>query len=379
PTVMALTYDGTILRYWGYPNKAGIGISETRLWTQPRTELILEKANFSPSDIFEECGTDACDMPINLSIGSPGSITVSGINITYGTTIIPASGLDFKLANGSDVSQNAVFNDTDVYVWNSGTLVAKIPMNFSESPDYTNWTAEVGVNNLNGTFVITAPLNESNYRNTSLKTIYVKVNNASLSKICYLNSPTVGGHDIQNVYNESGCLSVSGSVGKYNTTTINGTTYFVIPNSENSGAVQILGATNPPVLSGSVSPSSGDQYTYFTFSLTVTDADNDTMNYVRVNIDGTSHDMTETDAADTDFTDGKEYSYATILSSGTHSYYFTAYDGSVEDPAFTDTESLFVSYTTTGGVTVSPAPGFDAALVAVLFVSAAAVLLVRKQ
>ena len=83
---------------------------------------------------------------------------------------------------------------------------------------------------------------------------------------------------------------------------------------------------NAPILtSGSVSPSSGTSSTTFTYEVTYTDADGDAPSYVKVYIDGISYSMTKISGA---YTGGALYRYTkSPLSSGSHTYYFTASDG----------------------------------------------------
>ncbi|MCK5561325.1 MAG: putative Ig domain-containing protein, partial [Thermoplasmata archaeon] len=81
----------------------------------------------------------------------------------------------------------------------------------------------------------------------------------------------------------------------------------------------------PKLTNGKMSPESGDADTDFTFSVTYSDEDNDPGN-VYVWINGGQHKMTP-DPADTDYSDGVEYSYMTKLGEGEHTYYFTANDG----------------------------------------------------
>ncbi|WP_246275908.1 S-layer protein domain-containing protein [Methanolobus zinderi] len=94
-----------------------------------------------------------------------------------------------------------------------------------------------------------------------------------------------------------------------------------------SGTFEITNSA--PVLSSpDVNPSSGSPADNFVFTVTYTDADNDSANYVNVTIDGTPYSMSATDASDTNTADGKEYTYTgSSFSAGTHSYNFSASDG----------------------------------------------------
>jgi hypothetical protein len=84
---------------------------------------------------------------------------------------------------------------------------------------------------------------------------------------------------------------------------------------------------DPPVMSsGSVSPSSGTTDDNFTYQVNFQDNEGETPGYVRVNVDGTSHDMALVSGS---YASGATYSYITnSLDNGSHTYYFEALDGS---------------------------------------------------
>ncbi|MEM3342404.1 MAG: PPC domain-containing protein, partial [Thermoplasmata archaeon] len=89
----------------------------------------------------------------------------------------------------------------------------------------------------------------------------------------------------------------------------------------------ITSQNNPPTLSSpSVSPSSGDTGTIFTFSVKYTDIDNDAPQYVKVIIDGVEYVMAKTYSSDVTYTDGCLYSYTTTLTEGSHTYQFITQD-----------------------------------------------------
>lgn len=91
--------------------------------------------------------------------------------------------------------------------------------------------------------------------------------------------------------------------------------------------VTILPNLAPQLLGGSVIPSSGDASTIFIFKVTYMDPDNDPPNEIYVVLDGFNYSMSKANPADTNYTDGIEYIYATTLSVGPHTYYFTTSDG----------------------------------------------------
>ncbi len=118
----------------------------------------------------------------------------------------------------------------------------------------------------------------------------------------------------------------------------------------------------PTLSGGSVSPSTGDTTTTFVFSVTFTDADNDTADYVNVTLDGTNHSLSEDDPSDQNTTDGKLYKSTTIgpLSAATHYFNFTAANGTdVVGPTLDDSFVVTAanSLPTLSGGSVSPSTG----------------------
>lgn len=96
-----------------------------------------------------------------------------------------------------------------------------------------------------------------------------------------------------------------------------------------------VGSGNVPTLTNdSVNPTSGVVETNFTFTVTYTDADNDAPTSIQVVLtdpDGTvtNSDMTAVNTADTDYTDGAQYTLTTTLPKvGDWKYHYTATDGS---------------------------------------------------
>jgi hypothetical protein len=86
----------------------------------------------------------------------------------------------------------------------------------------------------------------------------------------------------------------------------------------------------PPTLSnGKVTPTVGNNFDTYNFSVIYADYDNDTPVYINVTIIGSSasYTMIATDPGDGDVTDGKSYHYTTnTLEPGQHSFYFIASD-----------------------------------------------------
>jgi len=83
----------------------------------------------------------------------------------------------------------------------------------------------------------------------------------------------------------------------------------------------------PNLTNGTVSPLIGTTSTIFTYSVNYTDVENEAPNIIQVIIDGTPHNMIKQNISDNVYTNGCIYTYATILSEGSHSYHFEASDG----------------------------------------------------
>lgn len=97
------------------------------------------------------------------------------------------------------------------------------------------------------------------------------------------------------------------------------------PGSNGPGAV---GGNNAPTLEGGqVNPAKGLSTTMFTYSVTYKDIDGQQPQFINVVIDGNTHPMTSVSGGTT-YKEGVSYTYSTTLSSGNHSFYFEASDGS---------------------------------------------------
>lgn len=100
-----------------------------------------------------------------------------------------------------------------------------------------------------------------------------------------------------------------------------------------SGVHNTLYVNTIPILdSGNMTPSSGNTFTLFTFTVEYEDADDDPPVQANVYIDEIRYNMT---SLDTSYTDGSIFTYHTKLAKGTHEYYFEFNDGtdSVEAPS----------------------------------------------
>ena len=89
-------------------------------------------------------------------------------------------------------------------------------------------------------------------------------------------------------------------------------------------------AANPALSTGTVNPTFGVANSQiFNFTATFTDADNHSLTgRVNVTISGTPNTMSESNTSDQNTTDGKEFYYTTTLVNGTHTFNFSASDGS---------------------------------------------------
>jgi hypothetical protein len=82
-----------------------------------------------------------------------------------------------------------------------------------------------------------------------------------------------------------------------------------------------------PQLSGGFTNESEFGGSWFNFTVTYTDIDNDSPSAMKVNITGFGiENMVEVDPGDTDYTDGKDYYYYTTFTKGSYSYHFAARD-----------------------------------------------------
>jgi len=125
-----------------------------------------------------------------------------------------------------------------------------------------------------------------------------------------------------------------GSLFTYTTSSLNTGThtyYFEFSDGVNTVTTTVLGGptvyenTPPSLASGSVSPTSGISGTTFTYSVTYTDAENNTPTIKRVYIDGIAHDMATSDFT---YADGSIFTVSKVITTtGNHQYYFLFSDG----------------------------------------------------
>ncbi|MHA6480389.1 glycoside hydrolase family 9 protein [Paenibacillus sp. strain BS8-2] len=93
-------------------------------------------------------------------------------------------------------------------------------------------------------------------------------------------------------------------------------------------ATNVASGSAPVLTDGGVNTANGDRDTDYTFGVTYTDADNEAPFAMELVLDGIVRYMEALDPSDTNFEDGKAYTYTTKLQPGVHSYYFHTTDTS---------------------------------------------------
>ena len=78
----------------------------------------------------------------------------------------------------------------------------------------------------------------------------------------------------------------------------------------------------PVIVSNQVTPTRGDNYTWFEFSMIYSDQDNNKPQHVIVTINGTNHPMIQANVSDTNFMNGVQFIYATQLAAAPHDYVY---------------------------------------------------------
>lgn len=99
----------------------------------------------------------------------------------------------------------------------------------------------------------------------------------------------------------------------------------------------------PTFTKASVIPRKGRPDIEYLFTATYRDFDNDPPISIRIFIDQEGFDMVEVDPLDTNYTDGKDYSFKKVLSEGTYTFYYSANDGS-SNLVSTDASTLEVTW-----------------------------------
>lgn len=125
----------------------------------------------------------------------------------------------------------------------------------------------------------------------------------------------------------------------------------------------------PTLSNPSASPVSGYSNATYFYNVTYTDLDNTTPAYIRVYIDGSLHVMVEVDPLDNDTTDGKDYTYNTTISIGTHNYTFTCSDGDAINITDVYTGPTVTSTPAVQGAVVPPDGGVNISINPQLYVN----------
>ncbi len=169
--------------------------------------------------------------------------------------------------------------------------------------------------------------------------VYIRIQsgeNTSVLLSTYTDNDGYFSYAVGFVYDEEGNQFVPEEGAKLNIT-IN-----AYPDGKLTDTTKEIGAASPQDLGvftitlpffledGSVSPTSGDTNTTFTFSITYVAADNVLPDKVWVWIGTDKYEMNAADPSDTTTSDGKVYKYSTKLSAETYAYYFQVKRGSVD-------------------------------------------------
>jgi hypothetical protein len=99
----------------------------------------------------------------------------------------------------------------------------------------------------------------------------------------------------------------------------------------------------PMFTKANVVPRKGRPDIEYLFTATYRDFDNDPPVSIQIFIDQEGYDMQEVDPLDTNYTDGKDYSFKKVLSEGTYTFYYSANDGS-SNLVSTDAYTLEVTW-----------------------------------
>ena len=94
-----------------------------------------------------------------------------------------------------------------------------------------------------------------------------------------------------------------------------------------SGPLAVGGNNEPQLYDGQVAPAKGQSSTNFVYTVSYKDLDGQKPNFVNAIIDGKTHPMTNATESDT-YREGVTYTHSMQLTSGNHSFYFEASDGS---------------------------------------------------
>jgi len=112
----------------------------------------------------------------------------------------------------------------------------------------------------------------------------------------------------------------------------------------------------PTLSNGSVSPSSGDSFALFNFTVVYSDLDDSAPSYVSAYVDGAPYQMVPNGS--TNYFNGVLYYFNRTLSAGSHNFYFNASDGAYVNVSAVTNSPTVASPPNLTSPTVSPASGY---------------------
>ncbi|MEM3341316.1 MAG: hypothetical protein QW728_01350, partial [Thermoplasmata archaeon] len=248
----------------------------------------------------------------------PATVIINNIS----ATLLPDGNFSLVIAFANDTTVQAAVSDGHITGF-SNSIFIDVTTSTNEPPTLYGWA----LNPLEG--------NTTTYFNF---TVYCTDPDDTISWVRVIINGTARSMSL---------ISGSGGLYFYNSTFSAGTYYFSFSANDSHTTVSISGGSftvhpapvpnRPPVLSGGgVNPPTGNTSTTFRFTVTYSDPDGDSPAFVRVNINGTSYNMT--------VLSGNEYEYSMSFPLGTYYYNFSASDGQL------------TTYTSNSTLTVSPPP-----------------------
>ncbi|MFX0102266.1 MAG: hypothetical protein ACFFCS_22055, partial [Candidatus Hodarchaeota archaeon] len=129
-------------------------------------------------------------------------------------------------------------------------------------------------------------------------------------------------------YQYSTLLQPGDYVHRFETSDGVNTTFLPVAANFSGPNISLVNMVPPSLTNGTLSPSSGYNFTLFQFDVNYTDIDNNFPQYVNVVINGSAFPMVQLDTLDQNAMDGLDFRYTTLLAPGNYSYYFETSDGS---------------------------------------------------
>jgi len=334
------TIDGT--EYW-YKVNASDGSNST---SSNVTGPVKSKENIPPviSAVTNGTVTDSTAV-IQWTTDEPSTTVVD-----YDTD----SSYDFNEENSTlDTSHSITLEDlnantTYYYIVKStdlaGNINTSVEYNFTTTVDTTkpNVSSTTPSNGALLTTDVTATFSEDMNSSTIDNTTFTLTGTSAVSGIVSYNagSKTATFNPDANLdYDETYTATVTTAVTD------------AIGNAMNANKVwtfTTIGNNAPSASNHSVTPVDGTTPVIFTFYVTFTDSENESLSDVELWIDGSKYyNMSEVDPADQKTDNGKDYKFTTLPYSdvGTHSYYFKATDSDT-NTGQSDTENFEVYSTT---------------------------------